>query len=1843
MADKNLHSCALKGCLLPDDEQMVSCDKCKRWWHFICHGFDPDNFDTITPWFCEEEDCVFREDDIESRDQTGHRGSLSIADAADLPSEEDINMIVEAAAVAQAAVADRDKELLELRAELAEAKKLLEVSKVKEQFPSVSEPAVAATKLAKLQIIKQIQANHQALLNSSIAKSKEIPSQKQVPSTTNHSTPHQHERSFEPSFRDQDMASLLTILNRSNVQELPSFSGENKREWPYFEEVFKSTTIEGRYSSKENVARLRKALKGEAYQLVSDRLKYSADANAIMDSLRTMFGRYDVLVHDLTTDLLNLPKLSSRADPNLRVWAVKLNGFVADIKSMNREGDLRNGYVLTNLASRLGPGLYQEWQRTKSISTSDVTFEHFAEFLTGKLIDLPPELAKTSNFTAQKKSQSASTSKSSRVLVHSSASSGLCCKCQKHHTLMKCEEFLALSPVQRQAFVKEHHVCFSCLDPAKHFWKVCAKKRSCGVNGCNRRHHPLLHLSEDENNNILNSAAAPFVPQPHIHSSHVSADVNIIFKIVPIRIYGKDDLFVDTYAFLDDGSSLSMVEEELFNELGLDGHPEQLTLQWTKGVSRLEDSHRTSLAVSAVNGRKRYVLKNVYTIKHLGLASQSTDVEALQKAFPHLRGLPLSSLVNAEPKILLGLDQAKFLIGHGQRYGKDEEPHALKTLLGWIVYGKSAPSMQVSSVHQTAKPTMQLMFHDAIREEPELHDLVRRHFTTEDFGVMPPKGEVLSRETSRSLEIMESSLKLVDRQYEIGLLWDSDDVKLPDSYSMAYKRLIGLEKSLKKKPDLLEWQNNHFRELISKGYARVASREDLERDWPRVWYAPTFIIINPNKSPPKPRCVADVAAKVSGISLNSHLMKGPDNLVPLHAGIFKFRERRIAVNGDVREMFHRIRIKTEDQQCQRILWRDGDSTREPTIYIMQVMMFGPRCSPSCAQYVKNHHANLYKDEFPAAVDGLTKRTYVDDYFNSHNTVEEAISVTSDAIRICHSMNFDLVGLQSNSLEVLNNMPNGNVNAELVSINPNESDSFVSKVLGMYWHPSSDHFTYKLAYDDVLEEMLVEGAVITKRQMLKTVMKIFDPLGIVSLFIIRGRILLQEVWREGFDWDEAVSPRLRNLWLEFVTELIHIERLKISRRYVSWNPDDSQVSLVIFVDASEKAFASVAYFRFTRNEEVEVALVMAKAKVAPVKQLSIPRLELQAAVLGTRLAVTIKESHSIRIDETLFFSDSKTVLSWINCTNKLPAFVATRVGEILDTTSPRQWFHIRSNDNVADDGTKRFETPMGNQDTRWFKGPDFLNLPFEKWPVVPFKSESQLVDVDEKSVKSLHHILKPSSCYGAYDMLSSRFQAKWNFSVRAIAFLLRFKHLLQKKTIAKEPCVTPDEFRFAENWMFRKIQEEAFLSELTSLRTNGKVSASSSIFCLSPFLDEDGTLRMRSRAQKVNRSYASRNPAILPKNHPLVDLFIQYHHERNFHMGTATVISDIRESAWIISIRGAVERVRSRCFMCKRLKAKAVMPQMGQLPEARLAFDSRPFTHVGVDCFGPLFVKVGRSTVKRYGMIFTCLTFRAVQIELLNDLSLDQCYMAVRRFVINRVVTKYFYSDNGLNFVGTKNLLEKDIKEMESSLCEYSSKYQGILWRFIPAYSPWMGGAWERLIQSIKKSVNFVLKGLVPREDVLRNALMEAQSQINRRPLTHVPVDPEDPKPLTPNLMLFGEADQDITAPGIFYENDFCSKLYSRRSLHLMSELTKRWYAEYLPVITRRSKWFKETKPIENNDIVIVIEPNEIRSNWHLGRVVKVYPGPDGITRIADVKLANGAVKTKRSIGRLAVLDLKSSN
>lgn len=211
------------------------------------------------------------------------------------------------------------------------------------------------------------------------------------------------------------------------------------------------------------------------------------------------------------------------------------------------------------------------------------------------------------------------------------------------------------------------------------------------------------------------------------------------------------------------------------------------------------------------------------------------------------------------------------------------------------------------------------------------------------------------------------------------------------------------------------------------------------------------------------------------------------------------------------------------------------------------------------------------------------------------------------------------------------------------------------------------------------------------------------------------------------------------------------------------------------------------------------------------------------------------------------------------------------------------------------------------------------------------------------------------------------------------------------------------------------------------------------------------------------------------------------------------------------------------------------------------------------------------------------------------------------------------------------------RNSSEKLSRRNSRFIGISSRHIRLGSEF-GGAWEKLIHTIKKCLDFLLVGDCPREDDFRNALAEVQ---HRRSLTHIPIDHEDAEPLTPNTILFGDQDEDKSRPaGIYSQNDAVSKHAYRRAQFLAEKYASRWTTEYLPEICRRSKWHNKTKPAALSDVVIVVEPNNPKNAWKKGRITRVYPGDDGIIRAADVQLADGSMKLRRSVERLAILDVR---
>lgn len=830
-------------------------------------------------------------------------------------------------------------------------------------------------------------------------------------------------------------------------------------------------------------------------------------------------------------------------------------------------------------------------------------------------------------------------------------------------------------------------------------------------------------------------------------------------------------------------------------------------------------------------------------------------------------------------------------------------------------------------------------------DEKALRQMMKEYFSTEEFGVkitnasMTPKGDKLA------LDIMKKTLKYNEGRYEIGLLWKDPNVTLPNSYEQALRRLKTQEQKMEKDSSLAAWYHDKIKEYLNKGYARKATPYELLDRNPRINYIPHFSVVNPNKMEPKPRLVFDAAARNQGVSLNSMLLSGPDATTSLFGVLIRFREHRIGCSADIQEMFHQVRIKEEDQCAQRFLFR-GSPREPPQVYVMQVMTFGATCSPACAQYVKNQNALKYKESHPKAVDAILRNHYVDDYLDSFPSVETAIRTVSEINFIHDQAHFFMRNYISNSGEIINSIPEERRSTQDL-LHISEKEHTFEKVLGLYWDTRRDVFRYQIK-DEIRDEW-------NKRDMLSYIMRIYDPLGLLSNYMIEGKIMMQSLWKTGLNWDEQISRGIKMQWDKWLKR-IHVARTLAFPRCFSKGQNCLKRELHVFVDASEQAFAAVAYLRTVYETHVDVTIIAAKTRVAPTKPLSIPRLELQAAVLGVRLAETIKNEIRFEFNEEYFWSDSKTVLSWVNSeARNYKQFVAVRLGEILNSTSSSQWKWVASKDNPADEATKVI---VGK--SQWMEGPAFLKMR----EIKELTPQLLVTFEDIRPVLTARETKKID-----WNVISIEWCSDWIRLRRAAAICLKYidwlKSKIKKTSFSRK--ISKNDLDRAERLLTRKAQWEAYEEDINRMITKTPLSNNSSIRNLCPTLDEQGILRSKGRLESVKfLSYATRNPIILPKKHYLTNLIVQNYHIKYKHSKLESVIAAIRQKYWIIDIRAVLKHIINRCQHCSNKRAKPNSPMMAPLPPCRTAIHTKPFTHTGVDYFGPLLVTVGRSDQKNDG-------------------------------------------------------------------------------------------------------------------------------------------------------------------------------------------------------------------------------------------------------------------------------------
>ncbi|XP_055621432.1 uncharacterized protein LOC129765301 [Toxorhynchites rutilus septentrionalis] len=664
------------------------------------------------------------------------------------------------------------------------------------------------------------------------------------------------------------------------------------------------------------------------------------------------------------------------------------------------------------------------------------------------------------------------------------------------------------------------------------------------------------------------------------------------------------------------------------------------------------------------------------------------------------------------------------------------------------------------------------------------------------------------------------------------------------------------------------------------------------------------------------------------------LMKGPDFLTSLFAVLLRFRQRNIAVCGDIREMFHQILVREEDKQSQRFLWRDEPS-EAVQIWVVDVATFGATCSPSIAQYVKIKHAHQYFNSFPRAVSIIIDDHYVDDCLFSVDTVDEAVRLMQEVKAIHAAAGFELVKFQSNSMTVISLL--GEADRTLCKPMKLDQQEEFDRVLGLMWIPGADIFTFQVPVD--VHQIIDHATAPTKRQILRTVMKIFDPLGFLAHFVIHGKVLMQEVWRTGTGWDEPVAEHLVDQWFRWAKMPSQISEVQVPLFFFRDNDlwKFREVEIHVLTDASEEAYACVAYIRVPNDYGGRCSFLAAKTKVAPLKPLSFPRLELQAAMMGARLMQMVCSALTLNISKRILWTDSATVLAWLRSeSRKYHQFVSFRVGEILSITRMDEWRHIPKKLNVADDATKWGSGPNFNPSCRWFQGPTFLNESEEHWPK---ESKGTLHETTEE----LREVVLHHSDIAEAVIDVERF-SNWHRLLRTMAYVFKVASVGKKIIRDDSTYLSKDELIKAEGALLRQAQTQAYSSEIECLQKRMALVKSSSLYPLVPFLDEAGIIRVSGRTEGASLiPYSARYPIVLPKTHRVTMLIVDSYHKKFLHANGETVCNEIRQKFFIQSLRSLVWKVSRSCQLCMIRKAVPAPPLMSPLPKVRLTPFIRPFT------------------------------------------------------------------------------------------------------------------------------------------------------------------------------------------------------------------------------------------------------------------------------------------------------------
>lgn len=1593
-----------------------------------------------------------------------------------------------------------------------------------------------------------------------------------------------HKHQAEVSFNESGDLSRHILLDTSSPRlpniELPVFNGDYV-EYPAFIDAFMTLVHQNNSPGMTDIRKfgiLKKYLGPDVQRTLRYFTLTSENYTACLDALERRYSRKRLIFEKFLTELCRLPVANDTR--GLRMIADNTFGILKSVELLATAEEIKDGLLIYLVLQRCDLQTVRSWEEKGSSTTEFPKWSEFMKFLDNRCTTLECVEFAASKIHSKPK---ASPVKAKLADVGCRLCGSQCIQPDQ------CKIFMEKKPRDRFTLVKKHKMCVRCLGPKEH------EKCEAVCKTCSKAHHVLLHFGNAEQQNVKSNLG------------DVKGQLDVaLLATTRILVAAGDGSLVQCRALLDSGSQVNFITTRMTNLLGLSSTPTSLDVSGihgpAKAYKRLVEV-RFKSCVSDFGGRFAAVVTN-----QLGGHYPASPVDTTYWDLPS--NIKLADPRFSQPaKIDIILSAGVFYrsLAVGQISLGEGKPLIQKTLFGWVLAGALGNTSYPATDSLSAKASV----------APEL-DWLRKFWELEE---VPSLKAWSAMEHQCERHFIKNMSRDADGRFIVRLPFSKDPDLLGPSYEFAKSRLVSIEKKLIKNSSHHQAYHDFMQEYEDLGHLKVLGAPELH---PTVNLLPHFFVENSNSSTTPLRVVFDASAKTgSGYSLNDLLMVGPALQPDLFSHLIKLRSHQIAVVADVSKMYRQIMVAEEDCKYQCVLWRNSDGRL--VVLQLNTVTYGTAPASFIAQRCLKHLAD-HETGLPLGAEAARKNFLMDDLVTGAEVVDQAAEIFRQTQALLQRGKFSLRKLMSNSPELLAMFDVDDVRSTLEI-----GDKSVTNTLGLHWSPKDDLFLFRAQSGP---------GRLTKRGILSETARQFDPLGLIQPVIVIAKIIIQEIWSLKLDWDESVPQAIATQWAEWTKQLAHLNLLSVPRPVLVAKP--SVVELHCFADASEKAYAACIYVRSIDAAGQSLArLLCSKSRVAPLKTVSLPRLELCACLLVAELFKSVSEVNSIQVHRTFFWTDSTTALKWVTTSpHRWQTFVATRVTKVQNLTDSGQWLHVPGLLNPADIPSRGVMPVNLGNNSLWWHGPDFLQCSESEWPEVP------TLPADEQMPELRVRVLAWSAAVIEDPVAKCKFQG-WKQMKRIFGRMARFIYNAQVQSEARRSALlTVEDVEEGLVLMVKFTQRASFSDEIKALQFGKPIARGSPLKSLNPFMDDKGLLRVGGRIENAEGlSFDARHPMLLPKGHPLTRSLFIWQHFRLHHAGPKALLVNIRQRFWPIG--GKIEATRTvfGCIVCRRAKPITFQQVMSPLPKERVNAVGRCFQVTGVDFCGPILIHYrgrGNRPTKAYIVIFVCFATKAVHIDVVEDLSTDAFLKALKRFIALRGCPKVIWSDNATNFVGASRELA-DLRTHFTdqthwdSVYEWCRDHQRLEWRFIPPRSPHWGGLWEASVKSAKHLLVRTIGKATLTVLELQTLLAEVGAVLNSRPLVPISMDPSDGQPLTPGHFLVGAPLTSLPEPDLADANLSYTKRWKLVTA-LKQVFWKQWSREYLQTLQQRHKWQKHQTEPKKDEVVLLVDTNLPSQQWIMGRIAELYPSNDGIVRRVLVKTSTG--EYERAITQLCPLPLE---